>query len=203
MGKFIVFEGLDGSGKSTHIKLLSNYLISQGKHVYITAEPTDYDSGKQLRAALSGSVKKSACELAVMFTYDRIAHNINSASGIGAMLKDGAYVICDRYYYSTLAYQGSETDFEWVRSMNIECPEIRKPDVCIFLDLSPEICIKRINDSRESKEIYETLEKLTQVKQKFKYAFDVLSATDNIKIVDADRNIDEVSGDIKQIIDNL
>lgn len=203
MGKFIVFEGLDGSGKSTHIKLLYDYLISRGENVKITAEPTDYESGKQLRTALSGASAKSACEMAVMFVYDRIAHNINPDNGIEAMLDSGAYVICDRYYYSSLAYQGSATDFEWVRSMNLNCPEIRRPDVCIYLDIPPQECIKRINKSRNSTEIYEKLDILTLVEKKFKYTFKLLSQTDNIKIVDANRDIEEVSKDIREIIDNL
>ena len=203
MGKFIVFEGLDGSGKSTHIKLLYDYLKARGEKVFITTEPTGYESGKQLRAALSGAVLRSPCEMAVMFVYDRIAHNINPKDGISAMLDSGAYVICDRYYYSSLAYQGSETDFEWVRSMNVNCPEIRRPDVCIYLDLSPAQCIKRIKSSRESMEIYETFDKLTAVEDKFKYAFKLLSNTDNIKIVDADRSIYEVAADIRAIIENL
>ncbi len=203
MGKFIVFEGLDGSGKSTHIKLLYDYLKARGENAQVTAEPTDYESGKQLRTALSGACVKSSCEMAVMFVHDRIAHNINAENGIEAMLSSGAYVICDRYYYSSLAYQGSETDFEWVRSMNINCPQIRRPDVCIYLDVSPVECIKRINGSRNSIEIYETIEKLTQVEEKFRYTFKLLSSTDNIKVVNANRNVEDVAKDIREIINNL
>ena len=110
MGKFIVFEGIDGSGKSTQIKLLAEKLRERGEKVYVTAEPTESVSGGLLRDALCGVANRTACEMAALFTLDRIFHNVNPANGIEKMLRDGFYVICDRYYYSTLAYQGNETD---------------------------------------------------------------------------------------------
>ena len=112
MGRFIVIEGLDGSGKTTQGKLLADRLRAEGKTVVITAEPTGFDGGKKLREALSGKIKKSECEMAVMFVADRIEHNIHKTEGINALVESGAYVICDRYYYSTLAYQGQSTDYE-------------------------------------------------------------------------------------------
>ena len=114
-GKFIVFEGIDGAGKTTQVKLLAERLKALGKKVYITAEPTALPSGKALREVLGGKVKKSDTEIAVMFTLDRIAHNVDARSGIEKMLSEGAYVLCDRYYYSSLAYQGSTIDYAWVR----------------------------------------------------------------------------------------
>ena len=75
--RFIVFEGLDGAGKTTQIRLLAEALEERGERVVLTAEPTEYPSGKALREALSGRVKKTPAEMAVMFTLDRIAHNKN------------------------------------------------------------------------------------------------------------------------------
>ncbi len=175
-GKFIVFEGLDGSGKSTQIGLLEAYLRGAGRRVFVTAEPTGSDTGVLLREALSGRVKKSPSELAALFVLDRIGHNIDPVSGINRMLKGGYDVICDRYYYSSLAYQGSETDFHWVLHMNTRCPEIRRPDLCIFLDLSPEDCMERIAARRGEREIYEELEKLKRIREAF---LRVLDATDD------------------------
>lgn len=195
MAKFIVFEGIDGSGKSTQIRALAKRLRDEGRRVYVTAEPTESVSGGMLRDALSGIAKRSACELASLFLLDRINHNVNPVTGIKKLLDADFDVICDRYYYSTLAYQGSETDFEWVRKMNVDCPEILRPDVCIFLDIDPDVSMSRINRSdRGFTEIYEKAEKLRAVREKYFYTFERL--TDNIKVIDAARDVETIAEDI-------
>ena len=166
-GIFIVFEGIDGAGKTTQVNLLAQNLASLGREVSLSAEPTTLATGKAIRRALSGEEKKSECEMAAMFVLDRIAHNINSEIGIRTLTERGTDVISDRYYYSSLAYQGTATDYEWVKSMNINSPEIRRPDLCIYLDLLPEESLERISRGRETVEIYENLEKLTAVRAKF------------------------------------
>ena len=200
-GKFIVFEGIDGAGKTTQINLLANYLREQVRAVYCTAEPTETVSGGLLRDALSGSSRRTICEMAAMFVFDRINHNVNPVNGIQKMLGDGFDVICDRYYYSSLAYQGSGTDPEWVGNMNLNCPEIMRPDVCIFLDLTPEQSMARINRGRATQEIYENEEKLTQVRNQFYRVFEDLKDRENIQIVDAYRSVEEIHADIIALID--
>ena len=135
------------------------------------------------------------------FTADRIAHNQNEESGIERLLRDGYTVISDRYYYSSLAYQGSVTDPAWVAHLNLDCPEIRKPDLCVFLDLSPEISMKRITENRSSgeREIYETLDQLTRIRKTFLDVFAMLTETEdearreNVVFVDASGTIEEVA----------
>lgn len=202
-GRFIVFEGIDGSGKTTQAKMLARVLEERGIKVCLTAEPTALPTGRALREALSGRVKKSECEMAVLFVEDRIAHNIEGDDSIEALVNSGAYVICDRYYYSTLAYQGQSTDYAWVKSMNLECPEIRKPDLCIYIDLLPEQSLERISKGRESVEIYENLETLTKVRNKFLSVIDDLSTTDNIKIIDGYRAPEDVAADIEELVMEL
>ena len=201
-GKFIVFEGIDGAGKTTQINLLANYLREQGRAVYCTAEPTESVSGGLLRDALSGASRRTICEMAAMFVFDRINHNVNPVNGIQKMLTDGFDVICDRYYYSSLAYQGSGTDPEWVSNMNLNCPEIMRPDVCIFLDLTPEQSMARINRNRATQEIYENEEKLTQVRNQFYRVFDQLRERDNIQIVDAYRSVEEIHASIVELLNS-
>ena len=199
-GKFIVFEGIDGAGKTTQINLLANYLREQGRAVYCTAEPTETVSGGLLRDALSGVSRRTVCEMAAMFVFDRINHNVNPVNGIQKMLADGFDVICDRYYYSSLAYQGSGTDPEWVSNMNLNCPEIMRPDVCVFLDLTPEQSMARINRNRATQEIYENEEKLTQVRNQFYCVFEQLRERDNSQIVNAYRSVEEIHADIVTLI---
>ena len=200
-GRFIVFEGIDGAGKTTQIRLLEKYLRDLGHAVYCTAEPTESVSGGLLRDALSGISKRSACEMAALFTLDRIFHNVNPVSGIERMLNDGFDVICDRYYYSSMAYQGSETDAEWVKSMNLACPEIRRPDLCVFLDLTPEESMARIDGGRATKEIYENAEKLRAVRDKFYRVFEELKGTENVRIVNAARSIEEIHAEIVSLME--
>ena len=202
-GRFIVIEGIDGSGKSTHIPLLAKRLMADGKKVYTTAEPTVSLTGGMLRDALSGVSKKTTCEIAAMFLLDRIFHNVNPVNGIEKFLAEGVDVICDRYYYSSLAYQGSETDFDWVLDMNLNCPEIRKPDLCIFLDLSPEKSLERISKNRLVKEIYEEKDRLEAFRKRYFDIFDMLKFTDNIAVLDTDRDIESIADDIYNLVANL
>ena len=199
-GKFIVFEGIDGAGKTTQIELLAERLRELGDSVHVTAEPTTNESGKALRRALSGKEKKTECEMAAMFVLDRIGHNAQ----INELTDEGTTVISDRYYYSNLAYQGMSTNYAWVRTMNIDCPEIRRPDVCIYLDLTPEESLSRISKGRESVEIYENLEKLTEVRNAFHTAIDDLKRDgEKIFIVSANRSVEEISDEIFDIIRSI
>ena len=196
-GLFIVFEGLDGAGKSTQARLLAEALEREGKQVYITAEPTPLPSGRALREVLGGKVKKTPCEIALMFAEDRVAHNKDGEIGIEKLLADGVCIICDRYYYSSLAYQGSQCDYEWVRSLNTRCPEIRHPDLCIFLDLTPTESMKRImSANRDGTEIYETEEILAKVRDTFMKVLDDMKQEDRIAVIDASRDIDTIAADI-------
>ena len=199
-GRFIVFEGIDGAGKTTQIDLLEKRLRNMGRRVYRTAEPTESSTGGLLRDALSGLTPRSACEMAALFTLDRIFHNVNPVHGIQKMLAEGVDVICDRYYYSTLAYQGSEIKGDWAMDMNLKCPEILRPDVCLFLDLTPEQSLSRISKGRETQEIYENRQKLEQVRRKFYKVFDRLGEEERIVVIDANRPVEDIADQIFSIV---
>ncbi len=200
-GKFIVFEGIDGAGKSTQIALLAAHLRAKGREVVTTAEPTDSDTGRMLRAALSGDPPRTGAQMAALFVLDRIGHSRE----IEALLSNGTDVICDRYYYSSLAYQGSICDYEWVRHMNCDCPDIIHPDLCVFLDLSPVAALARIQRRGEATEIYEKEDTLTRVRKTFLRVFETLP--DRVAIVDASGAADEVSDAVvtavSQIYNNI
>ena len=202
-GKFIVFEGIDGAGKTTQVRLLADALRNEGKKVYITAEPTVLPSGKELRRVLSGELKKSDCEIALMFTLDRVAHNLDLADGIKKLLSEGYYILCDRYYYSTLAYQGNTVDYGWVKALNVDCPEIIHPDLCVFLDLTPDESMARIGKGRESTEIYENLETLSKVRASFMRVISDLSGSDKIETIDASGSVDSVSVKILEAVKKI
>lgn len=200
-GRFIVFEGIDGAGKTTQIERLAARLRAEGCRVAVTAEPTASVSGGLLRDALGGIQKRTACEMAALFVLDRIFHNVNPG-GIESLLSQGYDVICDRYYYSSMAYQGSQTDAHWVRDMNLGCPEIRRPDLCVFLDLSPEESLRRIARDRTTTEIYEKKEILEAVRKRFFEVFETLE--DNIAVIDTTGcSIDEVADKVAAVVDKM
>lgn len=188
--KLIVFEGIDGCGKSTQIRLLAEAMQARGRRVMLTAEPTEHDTGKMLREALSGRVKRTPHEMAALFTLDRIVHN-TAEDGIENAIQGGTDVLSDRYYYSSLAYQGSLCDYDWVKNMNVGCPAIRRPDLCIFLDISPKVALERIGKRGEAKEIYEKEDTLTLFRDTFLHVFQTLG--DNVAVIDANGTPDEVA----------
>ena len=196
--KFIVFEGIDGAGKTTQIKLLRDKLAARGIECYITAEPTDMPSGKLIREALSGRVKTTTAEMADMFARDRVIHNKDMEKGIGSHLERGICVISDRYYYSSLAYQGSELGFETVAALNLDNPDIRTPDICLFLDLSPEKSLERIEKRADTPtEIYENYDYLEKTRKMFFDVFNRLRARgEHIEIIDASGSAEEISDKI-------
>ncbi len=197
--KFIVIEGVDGAGKTTQIKKLAEALISQGKRVFITSEPTCKAQshaptavGSLIGDVLLGRTEMTPSGMAALFLADRILHNTDPENGIKAALSRGEWVICDRYYYSSFAYQGKDTDLDWVIRQNLDCPDILKPDVCIFLDLAPEVARTRRDARETAQEIFERPEvKQSSIRDTFLSVFGKLD--DNIRIIDADGSIDEVA----------
>ena len=193
-GKFIVFEGIDGAGKTTQIARLAEALSGAGRTVYTTAEPTESVIGDLLRAALSGKDDRTPAEMAALFALDRIGHNRE----IAAQLAAGKDVICDRYYYSSLAYQGSLCDYEWVRRMNCSCPDIRRPDLCVFLDLTTDQALSRIAVRGIEAEIYEKRETLSLFRDTFLRILRTLP--DSVAVVDASGSVDEVAAAVRSAV---
>ena len=193
--KFIVFEGIDGAGKTTQIKNLASHLESLGISCHVTAEPTEYPSGKKIREALSGRLAVTPLEMAEMFALDRAIHNTHDGDGIEATLASGVSVISDRYYYSSLAYQGAALGYETVAKLNLNNESIRRPDICIFLDLTPEKSLERIGARADvPTEIYENREYLEKTRKAFFNTFERLKERgESIIIIDADASVDVVA----------
>ncbi len=209
-GKLIVIEGVDGAGKTTQIKKLSENLEKDGKRVFVTSEPTCKATehgpskvGALIGEVLLGKVEMSASGMAALFLCDRVLHNTDPVFGIKTVLERGINVICDRYYYSSCAYQGLDSDLDWVIAQNISCPDITRPDICIFLDLDPETAAKRRETRGEAVEIFERPEvKTSSVREKFLRVFEKLPE-DNIVTVSADGTVDEVAERVLRAVRTL
>lgn len=203
-GLFIVIEGVDGSGKTTQSELLSTYLRGLGRKVHHTAEPTATGLGGMVRDGLGAEHPRTSDELAAMFLADRVAHNVSQKSGIRQYVEGGTDVVCDRYYYSSIAYQGVDGSLEWVADMNLNCPSIMKPDICIFIDLDPEKCLEHIRAGRSHFEIYEeNAAVISETRRRYGIVFDMLAGRDNIVIVDGARSREEVFADIRAAVEKL
>ncbi len=147
-GVFIVLEGIDGTGKSTLSKKLKAWLEERGREVVLTAEPTDDWLGIAVRRANSEELDPRTESL--LFTADRCQHTLR----IEELLKQGKVVICDRYYGSTVAYQGAALEEDmgdnavsWL--LNLNGPVVRHPDVTILLTSDPQVAMRRVGNRGE------------------------------------------------------
>ncbi len=194
-GKFIVIEGLDGTGKTTQLQCVAQALREKGYTVHTTAEPTGSATGKLLRAFLGGRERSTPWAAASLFLADRINHNTDPDDGIIKHLSDGDIVLCDRYYYSTFAYQGTDTDLSWISDSHFNCPEVTKPDACVFLTMPIEKCLARIHAGRDADavEIFENTDSLTRIAKRFSDVFALLKDRDTVFEIDADGTIERVT----------
>lgn len=167
-GLFIVFEGIDGSGKSTQCSRLRDSFVIKGIDAILTREPTDGPWGKKIREiAAAGRDGISPEEEMEIFVRDREQH---VSEVIRPALDAGRVVVCDRYYYSTIAYQGAlGLDAEEIRRQNEDIQKFPKPDLVIYLDLEPWQGVGRISEHRDggANVGYEKEDFLKKVKQNF------------------------------------
>lgn len=200
---FIALEGIDGSGKSTQTKLLTEKLTAQGHKVYSTFEPTDNQIGKLIRNILKGNARADHRIIAGLFVADRLDHLLNEEYGIVKKLEEGFTVITDRYCFSSYAYQDAHMNMDWVIQANAMSAEILRPDINIFIDVSPEISMQRLHANRDTIELFETLDNLKLVRAKYMEAFDKLQSVENIFTVDGNRSFDLIANDIWQKVQKM
>jgi dTMP kinase len=183
-GVFIVIEGLDGSGKTTQASLLAKKL-EQNYKVLLTAEPSHGKIGTFIREGYLYEDKRLPTEAeALLFAADRIEHMY---SEVKPALDEGKLVICDRYIYSSLAYQGGAgLSLEWIKTINARALQ---PDFSMFIDVSPDKVIERL---QRKKSVMETLETQTKVREVYlKYV-----AKGELVRIDGDRPKEAVAGEL-------
>jgi dTMP kinase len=199
---FIVFEGIDGSGKSTQIRLLEAFLTARGQKVVRTAEPSDGPAGKLIRQVFSGAYPADERVVAGLFVADRLEHILHAETGMRKALDEGFTVLCDRYYLSSFAYQGVHMPLEWVMQANSLAAELLKPDLHIYLDLSPEKALERIRKGREDPELYETMENLSKVHALYAQLIASLSEKETIVSIDATPDPSTLHNQVIQALKN-
>jgi dTMP kinase len=189
-GRLVVVEGIDGAGKSTQVKRLAAELRQAGRPVVESREPTDGPWGRKIRASASAGRMSLDDELHA-FVEDRKEH---VATVIGPALARGDIVVLDRYYFSTIAYQGARGgDVEAIRRMNEAVAP--RPDLVLLIDFDPEVGLRRIRESRGGgTDDFEHLDQLQAIRAIFRR----LAADDPalFRTIDGDRSPDDVFGDL-------
>jgi len=202
-GKFIVFEGIDGSGKTTQIEKVSKRIESFNYKVYPTFEPTDGPIGSLIRQMLSGKISTDQRTIASLFAADRTDHLVNKENGIRLKVDQGEIVLCDRYYFSSYAYHAQYIDMEWVIHANLLNAKILKPDLTIFIDVDPAKCFERIKKSRTNFEMYEKIDIMKKVRANYFKAFDVLRDSEKIVVIDGNASVEKVEDAILNEVRNI
>lgn len=190
---FITLEGIDGSGKTSIAKMLKEYFENSGNAVYLTEEPTQiiFDVKSIMEKELDPFTRT------FIFMADRVEH----IKIIREKLNAGYVVICDRYVDSTFAYQGAilknffksnEEAFEYMNSMYR--PFALEPDKIIYLDVYPEIGIRRIQSRK--REYFEKIEYLQEVRNFYFY----ISKKRNYHMIDSNSALGKVWEEIVKII---
>ncbi len=142
-GQLIVFEGIDGTGKSTQLQLLADHLMRQGYSVVKTKEPTDGEFGKQIRELYLKRKEVTREEELYLFLRDRKDHVERL---LNPSLAKNKIVLCDRYFLSTIAYQGAAgLAVEEIAQKNTFAPP---PDIALLFQLNPQSSIERITQKR-------------------------------------------------------
>ena len=195
-GKFIVFEGIDGSGKTTQIQLLAKRMKECGETVAVTCEPSDGAIGVLLRQVLAGKVQTNDEAIAALFLADRMDHIRREEDGLLAMLEKGITVLCDRYYFSSYAYHSVTMDMDWVIAANSIAADRLRPDATFFLDISVEESYARITQNRGELELFEKKERLEVTREKYLEAFERQRTKEKIIVVDASRSQDAIAEEI-------
>ena len=182
-GKFISIEGLDGCGKSTHVRLLARWLRSRGHTVVVTDEPTDGVVGKIIKQIVAAE--------ALLFAADRAQHLTDV---IKPALKAGKVVLSERYTYSSLAYQSARgLPVRWISSIN---KYALKPNLAILIDTPAKVAFARIKQSRRLDEFERNL----RLQQRVRRNYLRIARREGLKIIDGARSRNEVQAEMKRLV---
>ena len=181
-GKFIVFEGIDGSGKTTQVDLLQQRLtaVCKKNKCYVTREPSDSPPGLIARGAIKGTILLSPKTLVWEFIADRTEH---VEKVILPHLENGIHVICDWFYFSNFAYQAATVGFERLLDLNREIMEQIRPDMTFFIDTPSEECARRRALERADEELFDNNEDLESARKNYLRAFEELKDIEKSAII--------------------
>jgi dTMP kinase len=193
-GILIVLEGIDGAGKSTQAEMLREKLKRKGLNAVYFCEPSKSKWGREIKRKALSPDSLSPEEELDLFQKDR---KENVEKNLRPALEERKVVILDRYYYSTIAYQGAKgIDLKRIRRINEEF--VIKPDLVFILDIDPRKGLERIEGRKKKEKLFERKEYLIKVRKIFKNL-----KGKNFRHIDAQRAVDAVSKEIEKIVLDL
>jgi dTMP kinase len=196
-GKFITFEGGEGAGKSTQVRLLADTLRQLGHKVIETREPGGSPGAEAIRELLvNGGTDRWSGTSESLLNYAARRDHIDRT--IIPALEEGAWVICDRFADSTMAYQGygHELGAEWVSDLHMLVLGDFKPDLTMVFDIAPELGLKRANSRSDTENRYERME--TSFHDRLRVGFLAIASNepDRCVVLDASGTIDDIHAQI-------
>lgn len=189
-GRFVVLEGIDGSGKTTQHARLAAWLAGRGVRVVATCEPTDGEWGRRYRAWARDELAATPGQVLEFFVNDRREHVLRV---ISPALARGAFVLSDRYYYSTLAYQAAHGVERELLLERLEIGALPRPDLALWLRLPVELALERGGPG--ALEPYETAAFLERVDAEY--------ARMELVEVDASGTPDEIEAALRALVSPL
>ncbi|WP_420547164.1 dTMP kinase [Curvivirga sp.] len=198
-GRFISFEGGEGSGKSTQIKKIAAMLARNGIEVILSREPGGSKGGEEIRELLvTGDAGRwdGVTELLLLYA----ARNDHVEKIIKPSIAEGKWVLCDRFADSTMAYQGygHELGRERVEQVHKAALGDFNPDLTIIIDIPVEVGLKRALARRDGEDRYENMDISFHQRMRDGYLDIANHATNRVKVIDGNGEIDEVSKRLEQ-----
>jgi dTMP kinase len=199
----VVIEGIDGAGTTTQAGLLVRALGERGRKAHLTREPSDGPVGKLLRQFLAGQhAPADPSAMALLFAADRADH---LAREVEPRLAEGAIVVSDRWYHSSLAYQGDggsgrtpgQIDRDWITTLNARA---RRPDLTVLLDLPAEIAAARRAADGRPEELYDRIETQRRVAANYREVCAALATRERIEILDGTRPVEAIAAHILELV---
>jgi len=190
---FIVFEGLDGAGTTTQAHRLVAALAASGCAAQFTCEPSTGPVGTMIRQALTGRLRLpeggrlTPATLALLFAADRCDH---LAAEVQPLRHAGVTVVCDRYLLSSLAYQGQELPAGFVVDANAQAV---RPDLTLFLRVSPETALQRRASRHGAEELYEAHETQRRVARAYEEAIRQQGEQQRVCVIDGEQPLEAVT----------
>lgn len=200
-GKLIVLEGLDGAGTTSQAHLLADVLTGRGRSVHVTREPSDGPVGRLLRSLLIGehAIPGRTIDQAtfgLLFAADRMDHIQREVT---PALEAGTIVISDRWYHSSLAYQGTGADRAWIRVLN---QRALVPELTVFLRVRAEVAAARRVAAGRAQELFEDLPMQQRVAAGYEAVLAELGAGgERIATIDGEASLEEVTAAIVAAVD--
>jgi dTMP kinase len=191
-GQLIVLEGLDGAGTTTQAHRLVEHLTARGRRAHLTREPSDGPIGRLIREMLRGAHAVPDDRIAMstfglLFAADRMDHIQRE---VEPQIATGAVVVSDRWYHSSLAYQGTGADRDWIAQLNTRA---RKPDLTIFLRVRPEVAAARRAAASRIAELFEDVKMQEEVDAGYQATIAELTAGgEAIETIDGELPADDV-----------